>query len=67
VWSLYGAAGLALLVFLMLATSLAFVFIILAGRSNAGFLPFREFAHYVSHTSSIPVVPLNGNNDVRRH
>ena len=66
VWSLYAAAGLALLIFLMFATSLAFVFIILAGRSNAGFLPFREFAHYVSHTSSVPVLRLNGD-DVRRH
>lgn len=56
-WTVYAAAALALLVFLGFATSLAFVFIILGGRNSSGFLPFREFAHYVSHTTTVPVVP----------
>jgi hypothetical protein len=66
-WSLYAAVAILLLVFVLLATSLAFVFIILAGRNNAGFLPFLEFAHYVSHSTSIPVTRLNVDLDVRRN
>jgi polyisoprenyl-phosphate glycosyltransferase len=66
-WSLYGAVAIILLVFVSLATSLAFVFIILAGRNNSGFLPFLEFAHYVSHSTSIPVTRLNVDFDVRRN
>jgi glycosyltransferase involved in cell wall biosynthesis len=66
-WTFYGVAGLALLVFLGFATSLAFVFIILAGRNSSGFLPFREFGHYVSHTTSIPIVRPNADHDLRRH
>lgn len=58
-WTLYAAAAMVLLVFLVFATSLAFVFIILAGRNSSGFLPFREYAHYVSHTTSIPLDRLN--------
>ena len=56
-----GSAALTtvVLLFLLFATSLAFVFIILAGRANSGFLPFREFAHYVSHTTSLPLRRLN--------
>lgn len=65
--TVYAAAAMLLLVFLMLATSLAFVFIILAGRNNSGFLPFREFAHYVSHGSSIPISRLNVDFHVHRH
>lgn len=51
-WSL-GLAGLVLLVllFVMLASSLGFVFIILASRGQPGFLPFRDFGAYVSHVS----------------
>jgi hypothetical protein len=66
-WGLFAAVAMLLLVFLLLATSMAFVFIILAGRNNAGFLPFRDFSHYVSHTTSIPVMSLNVEHDVRRH
>jgi hypothetical protein len=63
------SAGLAtvVLLFLLFATSLAFVFIILAGRANPGFLPFREFAHYVSHTTSVPVRRLNVEHQLRRN
>lgn len=67
-WVLYGGAALLLLIFLLLATSLAFVFIILAGRNNPGFLPFREFAHYISHSTSIPVSHRKDvDYNVRRH
>lgn len=66
-WTLYGVAGLALLVFLGFATSLAFVFIILAGRNSSGFLPFREFAHYVSHTTSLLLAGPHADHDLRRH
>lgn len=66
-WTFYGVAALALLVLLGFATSLAFVFIILAGRNSSGFLPFREFAHYVSHTTSLPVVRPHADHDLRRH
>jgi hypothetical protein len=58
-WAVFAAGAMLLMVFLLLATSLAFVFIILAGRNNAGFLPFIEFSHYVSHTSSLPIRRLN--------
>ena len=53
-WSL-GLAGLVLLLllFVMLASSLGFVFIILAGRGQPGFLPFRDFGAYISHHSSV--------------
>jgi polyisoprenyl-phosphate glycosyltransferase len=66
-WTLVAAAIMVLLVFLVFATSLAFVFIILAGRNSSGFLPFQEFTHYVSHTTSIPVLPLNADHYLRRH
>lgn len=66
-WTVYGVAGLALLVFLGFATTLAFVFIILAGRNSSGFLPFREFAHYVSHSTSIPIARPHADHDLRRH
>lgn len=58
-WVPYAGVALLLLLFLMFATSLGFVFIILAGRGTAGFLPFREFAHYVSHTSLWPGARLD--------
>ena len=66
-WAVYAVAAMFLLVFLLLATSLGFVFIILAGRNNPGFLPFREFTHYVSHSTSIPVSRVNVHYDVRRN
>jgi glycosyltransferase involved in cell wall biosynthesis len=66
-WVLYGGATLLLLIFLLLAISLTFVFIILAGRNSPGFLPFREFTHYVSHSTSIPVSHLNVGYHLRRH
>jgi polyisoprenyl-phosphate glycosyltransferase len=66
-WTLYAAAALVLLVFLVFATSLAFVFIILAGRNSSGFLPFREFRHYVSHTTSIPVLHSDADFYLRRY
>jgi glycosyltransferase involved in cell wall biosynthesis len=58
-WVATGGLATIVLLFLLFATSLGFVFIILAGRGNPGFLPFREFAHYVSHTTSLPVRRLN--------
>lgn len=66
-WTFYGVAGLALLVLLGFATSFAFVFIILAGRNSSGFLPFREFGHYVSHTTALPIVRPHADHDLRRH
>jgi hypothetical protein len=52
-WSLgLAALVLLLLLFVMLASSLGFVFIILSGRGHAGFLPFRDFGPYVSHVSA---------------
>jgi glycosyltransferase involved in cell wall biosynthesis len=54
-WAPYAALALLLLVFLTFATSLGFVFIILAGRGTAGFLPFRDYANYISHTAPWPV------------
>lgn len=66
-WVLFGGAALLLLILLLLATSLAFVFIILAGRNNPGFLPFREFLHYISHSTRIPISHLNVDYHVRRH
>jgi hypothetical protein len=64
--TLYVGVAMLLMVFLLLATSLAFVFIILGGRNNAGFLPFLEFVHYISHSTSIPVTHLNVEYHVRR-
>jgi polyisoprenyl-phosphate glycosyltransferase len=63
------SAGLATIVVLLLlfATSLAFVFIILAGRASPGFLPFREFGHYVSHTTSVPLHRLNVDHQLHRN
>jgi hypothetical protein len=58
-WAASAALATVVLLFLLFATSLAFVFIILGGRANPGFLPFREFAHYVSHTTLLPVRRLN--------
>ena len=66
-WAVSAGLATVLLLFLLFATSLGFVFIILAGRGNAGFLPFREFAHYVSHTTPLPIVRLNVDHDLRRH
>jgi len=66
-WAVTAGLATVLLLFLLFATSLAFVFIILAGRGNPGFLPFREFADYVSHTTSLPVVRLNVDQYVRRN
>jgi glycosyltransferase involved in cell wall biosynthesis len=66
-WGVSAGLATVVLLFLLFATSLAFVFIILAGRANPGFLPFREFAHYVSHTSSIPVRRLNAEHQLHRN
>jgi hypothetical protein len=66
-WAISAGLATVLLLFLLFATSLGFAFTILAGRGSAGFLPFREFAHYVSHTSSLPVIRLNVDHDVRRN
>lgn len=57
-WSLYAGLTLLLLVFLMFATSLGFVFIILASRGSAGFLPFRDFSDYISHSTPWPVADV---------
>lgn len=53
------ALAAVVLLLLLFATSLAFVFIILAGRAAPGFLPFREFGHYVSHTTAVPLGRLH--------
>jgi hypothetical protein len=66
-WVPYAAIAMSLLLFLMFATTLGFVFIILAGRGNAGFLPFREFSHYVSHLSSWPAARLDVEQPVHRN
>jgi polyisoprenyl-phosphate glycosyltransferase len=66
-WAMSAGLAMVVLLFLLFATSLAFVFIILAGRANPGFLPFREFAHYVSHTTSIPVRRLNAEHQLHRN
>jgi len=58
-WVVMAGVAAIVLLLLLFATSLGFVFIILAGRGNPGFLPFREFAHYVSHTTSLPTRRLN--------
>jgi hypothetical protein len=54
-WFPYAGVALVLVVFLSFVTSLAFVFVILAGRGNPGFLPLREYVHYISHTTTIPI------------
>ena len=51
---------------IMAATSLGFVFVILAGRGNAGFLPFRDYAQYISRTSSWPIARVDAEYAVRR-
>lgn len=53
-WSL-AVWGLVLLVllFVMLASALGFVFIILSSRGLRGFLPFRDYSAYVSHMSRL--------------
>jgi hypothetical protein len=66
-WAVSAGIAAVLLLFLLFATSLGFVFIILSGRGNSGFLPFREFADYVSHTTSLPVPRLNVDQYVRRN
>jgi polyisoprenyl-phosphate glycosyltransferase len=54
-WFPYAAVALVMLIFLALAISLAFVFIILSGRGTQGFLPFRDYSHYVGHLTSLAV------------
>lgn len=66
-WTPYAVMAMGLLVFLLFASSLAFVFIILGGRGTSGFLPFREFVHYVSHSTSVPIVRANVDQHVHRH
>lgn len=65
-WAAYGALALLLLILLLAATSLGFVFVILAGRGNAGFLPFRDYAQYISRTSSWPIARVDAEYAVRR-
>jgi polyisoprenyl-phosphate glycosyltransferase len=66
-WAVSAGLATVVLLFLLFATSLAFVFIILGGRANPGFLPFREFAHYVSHTTLLPTRRVNVEHDLHRN
>jgi hypothetical protein len=66
-WAVPAGIAALMLLFLLFATSLAFVFIILSGRGTSGFLPFREFPDYVSHTTSLAVVPLNVEHKLHRN
>ena len=66
-WTPFAAVTLVLLLFLTFASSLGFVFIILAGRGSGGFLPFREYVHYVSHTTAWPIQRLNVEQSIHRH
>jgi polyisoprenyl-phosphate glycosyltransferase len=66
-WSVFAGFALLLLIFLMLATSLGFVFVILAGRGTAGFLPFRDFAAYISHTVAWLPSHVDVEHPIRRH
>jgi polyisoprenyl-phosphate glycosyltransferase len=65
-WFPYAGLGLLMFVFLAFATSLAFVFVILSGRGNPGFLPLREHVHYVSHKASIPMIREHVEQSLRR-
>jgi glycosyltransferase involved in cell wall biosynthesis len=47
------ALAVVLILFVTLISALGFVFVILAGRGNAGFLPFRDYGAYISHLSSL--------------
>lgn len=66
-WFPYAGVALVMLIFLSVATSLAFVFIILSGRGSLGFLPLRDYGHYVSHVVSIPLSRLNAEQPLHRH
>lgn len=66
-WALPAGIVAIMLLFLLFATSLAFVVIILSGRGSSGFLPFREFADYVSHTTALSVVRLNVEHKLHRN
>ena len=66
-WTPFAAVALVLLLFLTFASSLGFVFIILAGRGSGGFLPFREYPHYLSHTTPWPIQRLNVEQPIHRH
>lgn len=66
-WSVFAGVALLLLIFLMVATSLGFVFVILAGRGTGGFLPFRDFAAYISHTVSWLPTHIDVEHPIRRH
>ena len=66
-WAVSAGIASTFLLFLLLATSFGFVFLILSGRGNSGFLPFREFTDYVSHTTSLRVVRLNLEHHVHRN
>lgn len=46
--------SIAMLAFTGLTVSLAFVFMILAGRGGTGFLPFRQYRDYISHVTRLP-------------
>jgi hypothetical protein len=49
----YGVVATVMLLLLAVATSLAFVFIILSGRGNQGFLPFRQYRDYVDRITPV--------------
>ena len=50
--------AIVLVLFVTLASSLGFVFVILSGRGSAGFLPFRDYQAYISHVA--PFVRTDG-------
>jgi hypothetical protein len=54
-WAPYGAALLVVLVFQTASIILAFVFIILAGRASPGFVPLRDYGHYVLRVTPVPL------------
>ena len=66
-WALSAGLATLMLLLLLVGTSLGFVFIILAGRGTSGFLPFREFVHYVSHKTCLPIARLNVEHNVHRN
>jgi hypothetical protein len=45
---------------------LSFVFIVLAGRASPGFVPLRDYGHYVLRVVAVPLRLPDGSTDVRR-
>jgi len=66
-WFPYAGVALLMFVFLAFTVSLAFVFSILSSRRNIGFLPHREYEHYVSHVDSVPMTYLHVQQPLYRH